>query len=39
MAGTVVIDLPSQMIFDSPEEMIAYKEKIRAEAVANDRDY
>lgn len=39
MAGTVVIDLPSQMIFDSPEEMIAYKEKIHAEAVANDRDY
>ena len=39
MAGTVVIDLPSQMIFDSPEEMIAYKEKIHAETVANDREY
>ncbi len=39
MAGTVVIDLPSQMIFDSPEAMIAYKERIHAEMAADDRDY
>ena len=36
MAYTVVIDLPSQMIFDTPEAMIAYKEKINAERAANE---
>jgi uncharacterized RDD family membrane protein YckC len=31
LAGTVVVDYMSQMIFDTPEAMIAYKEKIAAE--------
>lgn len=34
LAGTVVVDLPSQMIFDSPEAMIAYKEARQAEKAA-----
>ena len=34
MAGTVVVDYASQMIFDSREAMIAYKEKKHAEAAA-----
>lgn len=35
LAGTVAIDLPSQMIFESREAMIAYKEKAHAEKVAS----
>ena len=31
LADTVVVDYMSQMIFDTPEAMIAYKEKIAAE--------
>lgn len=31
LANTVVVDYMSQMIFDTPEAMIAYKEKIAAE--------
>ena len=34
LADTVVIDLPSQMIFDTREELIAYKEKVHAEMAA-----
>ena len=34
LAKTVVVDMSSQMIFDSEEEMIAYKEKLHAEAAA-----
>ena len=34
LAGTVEIDLPSQMIFDSREALIAYKEKMQAERAA-----
>lgn len=32
LANTVTVDLSSQMIFDSPEEVLAYKQKIHAEA-------
>lgn len=31
LAGTVVIDMASQMIFDSPEALMAYKNKLHAE--------
>ncbi|MGN1157207.1 MAG: RDD family protein [Agathobacter sp.] len=34
LAKTVVVDIASQMIFDSEANMIAYKEKIHAEQVA-----
>ena len=34
LAKTVVIDVASQMIFDSEEDLIAYKEKMHAEKVA-----
>ena len=34
LAKTVVIDVASQMIFDSEEDLIAYKEKVHAEKVA-----
>ncbi len=37
MAGTVAVDLASQKIFDSPEELIAYKNKLHAEAAAKDK--
>ena len=36
LAGTVVVDLASQMIFDTKEDMIAYKEKLHAEKVARE---
>ncbi|MBQ8718214.1 MAG: RDD family protein [Clostridia bacterium] len=32
IAGTVTVDFASQMIFDTPEELLAYKEKLHAEA-------
>ncbi len=31
LAGTLTVDLGSQMIFDSPEELLAYKKRIHAE--------
>ena len=34
ISSTVAVDMQSQMIFDTREEMIAYKERIHAEAVA-----
>ena len=34
LAKTVVVDMASQMIFDTEEEMIAYKNKVHAEKVA-----
>ena len=34
LAGTVTVDLPSQRIFDTREDMIAFKEKLAAEKVA-----
>ena len=35
MAGTVAVDLASQMIFDSTEELLEYKQRIHA-AIVND---
>ena len=32
IAGTVVVDYASQMIFDSPEALLEYKERVHAEA-------
>ena len=32
LAGTVVIDMSSQMIFDSPEALLEYKKRIHAES-------
>lgn len=32
LASTVVVDLASQMIFDSPEAVLEYKQKVHAEA-------
>lgn len=34
ISSTVCIDLPSQMIFNTPEDMIAYKKKVHAEKAA-----
>ena len=37
-ASTVVVDMASQMIFDTPEALLAYKEKVAAEyAARHDR--
>ena len=36
LANTVVVDYMSQMIFDTPEDMIAYKEKVAAEQALRD---
>lgn len=33
LAQTVTVDMASQMIFDSPEALLAYKQKVHAEAV------
>lgn len=35
LANTVAVDLPSQLIFNTQEELIAYKEKVAAEKAAN----
>ena len=37
MAATVVVDINSQMIFESEAELIAYKNKIHAENVAREK--
>lgn len=37
LAKTVTVDMASQMIFQDREAMIAYKQKMHAEKVANDR--
>lgn len=39
LAHTVVIDLSSQMIFDTPEDLLKYKERIHAELVSRDDSY
>ena len=39
LAGTVTVDFASQMIFDSPEELLEYKKKLHAEAAAAKKDY
>lgn len=38
LAHTVTVDMASQRIFDSPEELLAYKQKLHAEA-AQSADY
>lgn len=38
LSGTVVVDLPSQMVFNSTEDLIAYKTKLHAEE-ANKKEY
>lgn len=38
LAGTVVVDYASQMIFDTREAMIAYKERMHAEQAARQID-
>lgn len=34
LAGTVTVDLASQLIFDTPEELLEYKKQLHAESVA-----
>jgi uncharacterized RDD family membrane protein YckC len=36
IASTVCVDLPSQMIFNSREDMLAYRKKLHAEKVAKE---
>ena len=38
LSHTVVVDYASQMIFDSPEAMLAYKQRIHAELVESERE-
>lgn len=38
LAHTVTVDLASQMIFDTPEEMLAYKQRIHSEKVASEKN-
>ena len=38
LAQTVTADMASQMIFDTPEELLAYKQKIHAEMVSDMRE-
>lgn len=38
LAGTVVIDLPSQMIFETEQELLSYKQKLKADMDAR-QDY
>ena len=39
LAGTVTVDFASQMIFDSPEELLEYKKKLHAESVAEKEQH
>ena len=36
LAGTVTVDFASQMIFDTPEDLLEYKKKLHAESVAEN---
>ena len=38
LAHTVTVDFASQMIFDSPEDMLAYKQRIHAEQSSAEKD-
>ena len=38
MSGTVTVDIASQMIFNSPEELLAYKQRIHAEMVNSSKE-
>ena len=37
LAQTVTVDMASQMIFDSPEALLAYKKRLHAEAVEQEK--
>jgi hypothetical protein len=37
LAGTVTVDFASQMIFDSPEELLEYKKKLHAESITEKK--
>lgn len=39
MAGTVTVDIASQMVFESPEELLAYKQRIHAEMVSDAKEH
>ena len=39
LAGTVTVDFASQMILDSPEELLEYKKKLHAESVAEKEQH
>ena len=38
MSGTVTVDIASQMIFNTPEELLAYKQKIHADKVNSSKE-
>lgn len=38
MSGTVTVDMASQMIFDSPEELLAYKQRCHEEMVNDTKE-
>ena len=38
MSGTVTMDFASQMVFDSPEELLAYKQALHSEKVNSQRE-
>ncbi len=38
MSGTVTVDFASQMIFDSPEELLAYKQSLHKDTVNSQRE-
>ena len=38
LAQTVTVDMASQMIFDTPEELLAYKQRIHAEMVNDTKE-
>ena len=38
LAQTVTVDFASQMIFDSPEELLAYKKRLHAEQVESEKN-
>ena len=35
LANTVTVDIASQMIFNTPEDLLAYKQKVAAEKAAS----
>ena len=39
MAGTVTVDMASQMIFDTTEELLAYKQRTHTQRVSDQREY
>ena len=39
MASTVTVDMASQMIFDTPEELLAYKQRIHSAMVSDAKEH